>query len=136
MSVFALSNQAIDQQIATLGLPSGDLLDGLKKDVVASVQIATHPGRVVIYGWYVPASTPIQPLFPGPSTPADGGHYLDYMDYSHGLRMVEDAAVLDGTRVSLTELLADPELCVLISDEGPVVSPRYQGPAPVPLAAP
>ncbi|HMP06409.1 MAG TPA: hypothetical protein PJ982_08685 [Lacipirellulaceae bacterium] len=52
-------------------------------------------------------------------------HWDRYVDYSHGVRLVRDAMVVDGARVPIAELLVDPERCALVSDEGPMDPPRY-----------
>ena len=48
-----------------------------------------------------------------------------YVDYSHGVRLVRDTIDLDGNQLKIADLLADPERCGLVSDEGPMQPPRY-----------
>jgi hypothetical protein len=52
-------------------------------------------------------------------------HWNRYVDYSHGVRLVRDNIEIDGKRVKISDLLADPEHCQLLSDEGPIRPPRY-----------
>ena len=52
-------------------------------------------------------------------------HWTRYMDYSHGVRLVRDLVELDGKSVKISDLLADPARCGLVSDEGPMKPPRY-----------
>ena len=63
------------------------------------------------------AGDPIQPLYLG--------HVDWYVDYSHGIRLVHEHMLVDGVAMSVADVLADPELHVLLSDEGVVTNPRY-----------
>jgi hypothetical protein len=103
-------NRTIESQLA--GRPRGLLLSGHKKDLVLTNRLTRRARRVAIYGWEYADGTPIQPL----STVHDGR----YADYSHGVRLVSTTAYVDGKPRSLTDLLEDPQLAELLSDEGPV----------------
>lgn len=121
MQVFAASHAAIEAA-------RGDadrhlLLAGQKKDVVLSALLRDWPDRVVIYGWHHLDGRPIQPLWKG--------HTTGHVDYSHGIRFVARTMSLDGTATTVDAVLADPELCTLLSDEGPIAPARY----PLPGAA-
>ncbi len=105
-------NRTIAQQRSALGIPLGVLISGDKKDVVISNRLATHPGRIAIYGWHKLDGQPIQPL----STV----HGANYADYSHGIRLVSDIAYIDGKPTSVHKVLEDPERATILSDEGPV----------------
>jgi len=89
--------------------PLGSLISGHKKDVILSNQIATKPNKVFIYGWPYPNGEPIQPLY--------GGHINWYADYSHGIRVVLRQCLLNNTVINISEILKDPILFQLISDE-------------------
>ncbi len=104
------------------GAPLGQLVAGIKKDVVSSALIAAWPTRVVIYGWHQLNGAPIQPL--------SKVHVNFYADYSHGIRLVRDAMTLDGVPTTVTAVLADPVLNALLSDEGPIGNPSYVVPPP------
>jgi hypothetical protein len=52
-----------------------------------------------------------------------------HVDYSHGLRLVAQDMEVDGVPTTVAEVLADPELHVLLSDEGPIRMPRYRLPS-------
>ena len=93
------------------------LTAGIKKDVVASALIGSWPGRVVIYGWHYQNGTPIQPLWKG--------HTFGHVDYSHGLRLCARRMEVDGVATTVDAVLADQQLHVLLSDEGPFASWRY-----------
>ena len=98
-------------------------MSGDKKDEIISTYIYNNlttnvPKPVVIYGWIQPDGSPIQPLF--------NGHAESYMDYSHGVRLVQMAAVLDGVTNAITNIMADSVLWPLVSDEsGPISVPYY-----------
>ena len=83
--------------------------------------LARRPGRVAIFGWHHPDGKPIQPLYTG--------HIATYVDYSHGVRLVWRELEVDGHRRSIGEVLADPVLHELLSDEGALKASvqRYGG---------
>lgn len=94
--------------------PLGDSVAGDKKDVIISIEIynelqngVTTP--VVIYGWQYQTGVPIQPIY--------NGHSEYYMDYSHGIRMVQQAAILDGVPTTISAVLTNPVVAALLSDE-------------------
>jgi hypothetical protein len=93
------------------------LITGIKKDVVLSPRIFERPNRLAIYGWRQLDGRPIQPL--------TIVHSDRYVDYSHGVRLIRNAVQINGEMMTISELLADPERCALVSDEGPMSPPRY-----------
>jgi len=97
------------------GIPLGALISGHKKDLVLTDRLHDRPDRVAIYGWHTSEGHPIQPL----STV----HGVRYADYSHGVRLVWHEVSIDGTRRSIYDVLADPELAPLLSDEGALRDP-------------
>jgi hypothetical protein len=102
--------------------PLGTLVGGTKKDVVISnlIRINLKPGvpkPVVIYGWHHLNGVPIQPLY--------NGHEETYADYSHGIRLVQEAIQLDGLPTTVSAILQDANLAAILSDEGPILIPRY-----------
>ncbi len=99
------------------GHPLGLSVAGIKKDVVITPLLASNPGRVAIYGWHQLNGVPIQPLYLG--------HVDWYMDYSHGIRLVRSAMTVNGQPTTVQAVLADPDLHVLLSDEGIVTTPSY-----------
>jgi hypothetical protein len=115
VTTFWQHQQMIEAQRA--GQPLGPLVGGIKKDVVITPQLVNLPGRVAIYGWHQLNGVPIQPLYLG--------HNVFHVDYSHGLRLVKEWMVVDGAPRKVAEVLADPTLHMLLSDEGPVTQPRY-----------
>jgi hypothetical protein len=122
--VFWLHNQSVETQRA--GTTLGDLIGGIKKDVVITPQIATRPSpaRVAIYGWHYTNGTPIQPL--------SLVHESTYEDYSHGIRLIEKAILVDNIETTVPDVLASSTLNALLSDEG-AFSTVYPIPNPYPL---
>ena len=114
-TTFYRHHQAVEAQRA--GQPLGQLIAGIQKDVVITPLLATNPNKVAIYGWHYQNGTPIQPLYLG--------HESTYMDYSHGIRLVRQQMLVNGVEMSVASVLADPSLCVLLSDEGVVTNPHY-----------
>jgi hypothetical protein len=105
--------------------PLGTLIGGTKKDVVISNKIRNElksgvPKPVVIYGWHQLNGVPIQPLY--------NGHGETYADYSHGIRLVQEAVQLNGSPTTVSAILKDADLSAILSDEGPIPFPRYGDP--------
>jgi hypothetical protein len=115
VATFYQHHQMIESQRGDA--PLGLLIGGIKKDVVVTPQLLSHPGRVAIYGWHQLNGRPIQPLYLG--------HVDWYVDYSHGIRLVSAYMVLDGAAAAVADILRHPDLNVLLSDEGRVADPRY-----------
>ena len=111
---FTRHDADIVAQARRLGIAPGMLLAGHKKDVVLSNRMESHPGRIAIYGWHEANGEPIQPL----ST----AHGIDYVDYSHGIRLVSDVMLLNGKLTSVHKVLSNARLAAVLSDEGPVAS--------------
>lgn len=106
---FIEHNDQIEKQKAELGGLNGQLVAGIKKDIILSKHIATHPNKVVIYGWHKPDGIAIQPVY--------SGHIDWYVDYSHGIRLINNQILLDGKAVLFTDILSDPVLFKIFSDE-------------------
>jgi hypothetical protein len=83
------------------------LVAGIKKDVVLTRLLDPHANRVAIYGWHTPDGTPIQPIYVK--------HLDNYVDYSHGIRLMADFMWLDGLQVSVADVLQDQDLCGLLA---------------------
>ena len=117
--VFDDHNTMVYDQRITYPETLGSLVSGNKKDVIISNLIYTSPppARVVIYGWHYQNGTNIQPMY--------AGHIDTYADYSHGIRMVQDQCWVDGVPMLASNVLADPTLYPLLSDEGAITLPFY-----------
>jgi hypothetical protein len=109
-------NQRIQAQFRQLGATIGALISGDKKDVVVSNLLTKNPGHIAIYGWHKTNGLPIQPL--------TTVHGACYADYSHGIRLISETALLNGEPRSIYDLLADPILAAILSDEGPIPNLR------------
>jgi hypothetical protein len=95
----------------------GSLTAGHKKDIVLTPRVTNAPTKVAIYGWHNTNGAPIQPLYLG--------HTAAWVDYSHGARFVRRQMLLNGQLTTAEAILADPALCHLLSNEGPLLQPRY-----------
>jgi len=130
VSTFVRHNSAIDSLLQAAGGKPGQLVAGIKKDVVISNRITEpkRPNHVVIYGWHRKDGQAIQPL--------TNIHINWYVDYSHGIRFVNNTFLLDGEFRKMSEILTDPVLYKVLSDEdGPMLQPGYF-PSSVNLADP
>src|SRR6185437_2486503 len=115
---FAHHDSIVGQQRATFSAPLGSLTSGDKKDVIIDNKIYTSPGYVVIFGWYQTNGVPIQPVF--------SGHADTYMDYSHGIRLVQNTCMLNGsTPTTIQAILESSTLNPLLSNEGVISQPWY-----------
>ena len=98
--------------------PLGALVAGDKKDVVITPRLATSLDKVAIYGWHQTNGMAIQPLYLG--------HTAAWVDYSHGIRLVQQKMTVNGKVTTVAAVLAEPELAGLLSDEGPIAEARYR----------
>jgi hypothetical protein len=105
-------NGMVGSQLRGRAIPIGALIAGDKKDLVLTNELRTTPGHVAIYGWHVSSGHPIQPL--------SLWHGAHYADYSHGVRLVSQIVLVNGMIRSLYDVLADPRLAPIVSDEGPI----------------
>jgi hypothetical protein len=106
---FEEHNSQIEKQFRESGGKPGQLVAGIKKDIVLTTRNATQPGKVVLYGWHKPDGKPIQPVY--------SGHIYWYVDYSHGIRLINNQVMIDGKRCLFTDILKDPFLYKILSDE-------------------
>ncbi len=93
--------------------PLGALVAGHKKDVVISALMLTNFHKshtpVVIYGWQQTNGAAIQPVY--------NGHAGTWADYSHGIRLVQEAMKVDDLATTVSDVLTNPALAELLSDE-------------------
>lgn len=119
LPVFARHDSIIEYELRTAGYVPGSLIAGHKKDIVITNRIANEPGRLFIYGWHHPDGKAIQPL--------SAAHDIHYVDYSHGVRLIKDEILIDDKPYSLKQILKDPVLYHLFSDEaGPMKTVGYE----------
>ncbi len=118
VSKFVEHNAQIEKQFSGAGGKHGQLVAGIKKDIILSSRIAEKHDRVVLYGWHKPDGIPIQPVY--------SGHVWWYVDYSHGIRLINNQVILDGRPALVTDILKDPVLFRVLSDEDePMAEPFY-----------
>lgn len=110
VATFWQHHQLIEEQLR--GKPRGQLVAGIKKDVVLTNRLKEMPHKVAIYGWHYPDGRPIQSLYVG--------HVDWYVDYSHGVRLMSQQILVDGLALKVADVLKDPRLCSLLSNEGPI----------------
>lgn len=116
---FILHNTQIEQQKKEAKGQHGQLIAGIKKDVILSNRLANSPNKVVIYGWHKLDGNPIQPVY--------SGHVDWYVDYSHGIRLMNNEVLLDGKITTVSKILSDPVLYRLLSNEdSPMIQTTYQ----------
>ena len=120
VAFFKAHHEIVLKQLRELGssYKQGDLTAGNKKDIIISNKIYGQPTpRVVIYGWHKLDGKAIQPVY--------NKHTNTWADYSHGVRLVSDTGYLNGKKVKLADLLKDPILHELLSDEGIITEAKY-----------
>jgi hypothetical protein len=120
VATFVEHNSIIEQQLN--GRTPGQLVAGDKKDIVITNKLKEKPNKVAIYGWHKLDGKAIQPLY--------AGHGDFYADYSHGVRLVKNECLVDGKPTTIAAVLKDPQLSVLLSDEGPIDGTFYVAPKP------
>ena len=60
-----------------------------------------------------------------PIQPLTVVHVDWYVDYSHGVRPLRRIVRVDGREMDYEDVLRNPKLSALLSDEGPIARPRY-----------
>lgn len=122
LAQYAAHSQAIDEQLRMANISPLNAvtpISGQKKDIIISN--IWKPGKVVIFGWYKPDGSHIQPK--------SNIHGDFYVDYSHGVRLVSPNMEIDGQPMSTEEVLKNPEYAGVLSDEGPLTRVRYPTPS-------
>jgi hypothetical protein len=102
-------DQIIDRQLA--GQSQDALVAGHKKDIIISRYAETHPSRLDFYGFFDANGKAIQGAHGGP-------HEDTYVDYSHGARFISQDVIVNGHHMSYDDVLRDPQLAGLLSDDG------------------
>ena len=116
---FVEHNEDINVAREAAGGQIDELIAGIKKDVVICNSVQSKPGYVCIYGWHYKSGSPIQPLY--------SGHADYYVDYSHGIRLVNSVIRVDGVPMDAHNILKDPLLYKLLSNESSaMVRTRYR----------
>ncbi|MGD2153716.1 MAG: hypothetical protein PVG79_10660 [Gemmatimonadales bacterium] len=117
---FARHDNLVKGQRHLYDAPLGVLVAGHKLDVVITSTLAERPGEIALYGWHRSSGQVIQPLFIGATD--------SLVTFSHGVRLVDRNVVVDGARRDLWDVLRDPELAPILSDDGVIAQARYPAP--------
>jgi hypothetical protein len=112
---FIRHNHDINTALKRAGGRPGQLVAGIKKDIVICNAICEKPGRVAIYGWHFLSGRPVQPLYTG--------HVDHYVDYSHGVRLIAEIVLINGVPVYAENILRDPVLHKLLSYDARPMQP-------------
>ena len=124
VDLFYDHSKVINAQQFASGTPYGTFTAGVKKDIVICDRLpdTSRVNHVTIYGWHTLDGKPIQPV--------TNLHSNNYIDYSHGVRLVAQTVLVDGAVFRLEEVLAHPRYYTLLSrDPLPLVKPHYRGEA-------
>lgn len=111
-------NAKVERNRLAKGITLGVLTAGHQKDIVLTTRLSEEEDRVAIYGWHKSDGAPIQSL--------SCRHSCRYADYSHGVRLVAQAMLVDGHPRRYSDVLRDPELSGLVSAEGPLERVAYR----------
>ena len=114
---FARHSRLVLAQRFMYEVPSDAFVAGHKVDVVLTPRLAEVPGYTAVYGWHRLNGEPIQPLFTASA--------WDWVDYTRGVRLVDREILIEGVAHDLTEVLEDPALASLLSEEGAMDAARY-----------
>lgn len=108
---FIIHNNDIDSQMIAKKQFIGNLTAGIKKDIIISSRLedTSRTHHVTIYGWHKPDGKPIQPV--------TNIHIDTYVDYSHGVRLINNEFLLDGEVKKINEILTGPVLYKIFLDE-------------------
>jgi hypothetical protein len=115
---FEIHNGKIQNQLINLDYSA--LTAGSKKDIVLTNKLyPNNPNkRISIFGWHQLDGTPIQGLNPV-------SHEVFYSDYSQGLRLISKDVLVNDIIMKLEDVFKNPNLCNLVSNEGPLKFLRY-----------
>jgi type IX secretion system substrate protein len=125
---FVLHNTDIETQRISVGGELGELTGGIKKDVILSNKIVdlTRDHHVTIYGWHqLDNGLPIQSVY--------NGHINTYVDYSHGIRLINSQLLIDSVVTEYQDVLSDEVLYKILSNEsGAMQQTSYLSAAGIP----
>jgi hypothetical protein len=115
---FGSPRDGIDKAVASHDAIESDrgqlwgLVAGHKKDIVVTAR--RQEDRLVIFGWWDRKGKRIQ-------EENRSDHSVFYKDYSHGVRLIQRAVIVDGKTMELDEVMRNEKLCGLVSSRGPIV---------------
>jgi len=124
----------VDAALAAAGgAPEGGIVQTVGKPFVLSNLLLAHPGKSVNYSWYCPPGSVSGgkwqaqnvPAYPSVSLPdvyvlqqPSWGHNAYQSDYASVMVFMHQKCVLDGKQVPTSQVLQDPALASLVSQEG------------------
>jgi hypothetical protein len=138
-------SEAIQARMKDAGLKLGALVAGHKKDVVISRRLLTDVNKIAFHGFYDSKGYPHEPCYenpehaPKPTCDKDTAtlaHSRRFSDYSQGVRLVNSWMIVNGEKKRVADVLADKNLSLLISNEGPIAPPRIPDTSRPSAAAP
>jgi hypothetical protein len=110
----------VKAQLMVYNESRGVFLAGHKLDVVITASLSEHPGEIAIYGWHRSNGIPVQSLYVGATD--------SLVAFSHGVRLVHRAVLVDGVPRDLHEVLGDTALAPILSAGGVIAHARYPEP--------
>jgi hypothetical protein len=110
VSYYLAHNRTIEERRKAQNHVLGTLLSGPKKDLVVSIRMLETSHRTPIYGWFNNDGSAIQAL--------SLVHDDRYVDYAHGIRLVDAEMEVEGAKRELLDVLASRDEAALVSDEG------------------
>lgn len=108
------------------------LIENVGKHWVLSNRIASLSSTAANYGWFDTGAPDVENGY-RLWQPLGIKHNLEHCDYSQVVRLVQSQAIVDGETMELAELLRDPLLSALVSDEGPLMRVRLPVPERDPI---
>jgi hypothetical protein len=114
-------NDLVRAQLMVYNESPGVFLAGHKLDVVITASLSEHPGEIAIYGWHRSNGTPVQSLYVGATD--------SLVAFSHGVRLVHRAVLVDGVPRDLHDVLGDTALASILSAGGVIARARYPEPS-------
>ena len=120
---FEDNNNVINALIKAKGYNNNQLISGMRKDIIITHKISSDSSRlnhVTIYGWHYPNGKRIQP--------SNNIHSNDYVDYSHGVRLIKRNVKINGKYYDIQDVLTDPIMYEILSEEDrPRIKATYAG---------
>lgn len=132
--ISATKNLAVPATLQTIANGSVGMVADVGKDWVLSNKLANDQSLAANYGWH----TKVQPNPAAPQNgpykcPAGGymwqtlgtAHNTAHVDYSQVVRLMSRHMIVDGRPMAFVDVASDPELCGLVSYEGPLTVFRH-----------
>jgi N-acetyl-anhydromuramyl-L-alanine amidase AmpD len=111
-------HDAVERAIS--GLSIRGLVDNAGKHWVLTNHYAKHMSMCANYGWHHPSAPFVSASGIRVMQPLGFAHNAKHVDYSQTIRLVHERMLVNGAERSITEVGANPDLCGLVSSEGPL----------------